>query len=88
MFDRTLSTGSGLIIDPCSSIHMFFMRFPLDVLYISADHQVVRVQEGIKPWRIGPLRTPGARYVVELPVGAVRSSRTEVGDRLARAPAG
>lgn len=84
MFERELPPGSALIIDPCGSIHMFFMRFPLDVLYVSRDHRVVRVQEGIRPWRVGPIRTPGAHYVVELPVGAVRASRTEVGDALER----
>ncbi len=87
MFERDLPTGSGLIIEPCGSIHMFFMRFPLDVLYVNADHRIVRVQEGIRPWRVGPIRTPGARYGVELPVGSIRSSRTEVGDQLQRLPA-
>jgi hypothetical protein len=77
-----IQPGSGLIIDPCSSIHMFFMRFPIDVLYMSADHKVVRLHEAIKPWRIGPLHTRGARYVIELPCGSVRASGTAVGDQL------
>lgn len=82
MFARELPDGAGLVIDPCSSIHMFFMRFPLDVVYVSRDDQVVRVQEGIKPWRVGPLHTKGARYVIELPVGTIRRSATQVGDQL------
>lgn len=82
MLERELPAGSGLVIDPCGSIHMFFMRFPLDVLYVDRENRVVRVQRGVRPWRIGPLHTRGARYVIELPVGAIDASRTEVGDQL------
>jgi uncharacterized membrane protein (UPF0127 family) len=82
MFDRSLPDGGGLVIDPCSSIHMFGMRFALDVLYVDKHDRVVRAQEGIRPWRIGPLRTKHARYVVELPIGAIQASGTVVGDQL------
>jgi uncharacterized protein len=85
MFVKDLPSGSGLVIDPCSSIHMFWMRIPLDVLYVDKHDHVVRVQRSIKPWRIGPLRTPGAKYVIELPVGAINRSNTEVGDQLVMA---
>lgn len=74
--------GTALVIDPCSSIHMFFMRFPIDVLYMNDSNEVVRVQHGIRPWRMGPLFTRGAKYVIELPVGTAERSRTAVGDRL------
>lgn len=82
MFRSSFPEGSGLVIDPCSSIHMFFMRFPLDVLYMNEADEVVRIQHSIRPWRMGPLVTRGARYVIELPEGAAKRSRTEVGDRL------
>jgi uncharacterized protein len=74
--------GSGLLIDPCSSIHMFFMRFPIDVLYVDREDRVVRVQHRIKPWRVGPLHTKGARYVVELPAGTIERTGTQVGDSI------
>jgi uncharacterized membrane protein (UPF0127 family) len=82
MFARELPQGAGLVIDPCGSIHMFFMRFALDVVYVDRDDRVVRAQRGIRPWRVGPLRTKGARYVVELPVGSIESTGTQVGDQL------
>lgn len=82
MFQSSLDSDSGLIIDPCSSIHMFFMRFPIDVLYVSGDDVVVRTQRAIRPWRVGPLYTRGAKYVVELPVGSIDRSGTVVGDQL------
>lgn len=79
---REFPTGSALLIDPCSSIHMFFMRFPIDVLYMDRSDRVVRVQKAIKPWRIGPLFTRGAKYVIELPTGSIEQSSTQVGDQL------
>jgi uncharacterized protein len=82
MMRQEFPDGSGMVIDPCSSIHMFFMRFPIDVLYLDRDDKVVRVQEGIKPWRVGPLRTKGAKYVIELPAGTVAKSRTSAGDQI------
>lgn len=82
MMRDSFPAGSALIIDPCSSIHMFFMRFPIDVLYMDRDHKVVRVQTGIKPWRTGPLWTRGAKYVIELPTGTVEKSQTQVGDQM------
>lgn len=82
MFTSELEQGAGLLIDPCGSIHMFFMRYPLDVLYVDRDGQIVRAQRAIQPWRIGPLHTRGAKYVIELPVGTIERSGCEVGDSL------
>ncbi len=68
MFRRELPAGRGLLIRPCSSIHMFFMRFPLDVLFVDGEGRVVRVLDSIRPWRASmPVR--GARAAIELPAG-------------------
>jgi uncharacterized membrane protein (UPF0127 family) len=82
MLRRSFPDGSALVIDPCSSIHMFFMRFPIDVLYLDRHDRVVRAQRGIKPWRAGPLWTRGAKYVIELPVGTIERTLTDVGDQI------
>lgn len=82
MMKSQFPVGSALVIDPCSSIHMFFMRVPLDVLYMNREDRVVRAQAGIKPWRVGPLVTRGAKYVIELPAGTIESTGTVVGDQL------
>jgi uncharacterized membrane protein (UPF0127 family) len=82
MLRESFPQGSALVIDPCSSIHMFFMRFPIDVLYLDSDDRVVRLQRGIKPWRTGPLWTRGAKYVIELPVGTLDRTRTDMGDQI------
>lgn len=77
---RSLPQGFGLVIDPCRSIHTFFMRIPLDVCYVDRSNVVVHVARGIKPWRVGPVALRGA-YVVELPAGA--ADGTIAGDALA-----
>ncbi|MFQ3629944.1 DUF192 domain-containing protein [Roseiflexus sp.] len=82
-----LPAGYGLILVPESSIHMFFMRVPIDVLFVDRQHRVIGVREALPPWHpfagVAPWR---GHYVVELPVGAIRASRTEVGDELRVTP--
>lgn len=70
MFRKSLPDGTGLLIMPCSSIHMCFMRMALDIVYMDASLRVVGVQEGLKPWKLGAA-VKGARLVLELPVGTI-----------------
>jgi uncharacterized membrane protein (UPF0127 family) len=76
-----LEPDGGLVIEPCSSIHTMWMRFPIDVLYMDKEHRVVRADAAMPPWRIGPLR-PGSHYVIELPAGTIAASGTQPGDTL------
>ena len=68
MFRRELLPGHGLLIRPCNSIHMFFMRFALDVVFIDGDGRVVRLLDSIRPWRVSSL-VRGAKAAIELPAG-------------------
>jgi uncharacterized membrane protein (UPF0127 family) len=81
-----LQQGDGLHIKPCSSVHMFFMRIPLDIVYLDAEHRVVKLVPGLRPWRISAAR--GAKSVLELPVGLIEFSGTRVGDELELDPVG
>jgi uncharacterized membrane protein (UPF0127 family) len=78
---KSFPQGSGLLILPCNSIHMFFMRFPIDVVFIDANQSVIYMEEGIKPWRISRI-VKGARSVLELPAGTAARTGTRPGDRL------
>jgi uncharacterized membrane protein (UPF0127 family) len=71
MFRRKLPEGSGLLLLPCGSIHMCFMRMALDIVYTDARFRVLAVEENLKPWRVGKF-VKGAKAVLELPVGTVR----------------
>jgi uncharacterized protein len=68
MFRRELAPGHGLALRPCSSVHMFFMRFPLDVVFVDGEGRVVRILAGIRPWRASGI-VRGAKAAIELPVG-------------------
>ena len=78
MFRADLPEGHGLALRPCSSIHMFFMRFPLDVVFVDGDGRVVRILDSIRPWRASmPVR--GAKAAIELVAGTARRHALERG---------
>jgi uncharacterized membrane protein (UPF0127 family) len=64
---RGLAPQEGLLIRPCSSVHTWFMRFAIDVVYLDADGCVTKVVPDLKPWRFSWGR--GANMVLELPSG-------------------
>jgi len=80
-----LAPGTGLWIVPCEWVHMFGMKFAIDIVVVDRQDVVVGVQENLKPGRIGKPFW-GAHSTLELPVGAVRASGTAKGDRLAWEP--
>src|SRR5438876_6259023 len=67
---KDLAPGRGLLIDPCSSVHMFFMRFPIDVVYLNKEDEVVRIATDLKPWRLS-FGGKGAKRTIELPSGTL-----------------
>jgi len=73
-----LESDQGMLFRPAGSIHMMFMRFPLDVLFCDRDLVVIDVERDLKPWRTAGRK--GAKVVVELPVGG--AAGVEPGDRL------
>ena len=75
-----LEADQGLWIQPTNSIHMFFMRFPIDVIYAAADGRVLKLVRRIGPWRVSMCR--GAKVALELPVGAIERCGVQVGDHL------
>ena len=76
-----LKPDTGLIIDPCSSIHMWFMRFPIDVVFLDKKNRVVGLKRNVKPWGMA-WSWRGAK-TLELPVGVIASTRTQLGDIVA-----
>jgi uncharacterized membrane protein (UPF0127 family) len=73
--------GQALWIVPCRGVHTFAMRFPLDLIYLDSGGSVIELLHNVQPWRVAPLRIRAAS-VLELPVGAIRASGTEAGDRV------
>ena len=74
---RRLEEGEGLIIPRCRAIHTWFMRFPIDLVFLQRS-RVIRLIEVLPPWRItGAMR---ADAVIELPAGTISRSRVRVND--------
>ena len=87
LFHRRPAVGEGLLLVPCKGVHMYGMRFPLDVLLIDEAGVVVGTYPGLSPGRRTPIRRE-ARYALELPEGAIGATGTAVGDRLSWRPSG
>jgi hypothetical protein len=86
LFRRRPVFGEGLFMAPCKGVHMYGMRFPLDVLMLDRGGVVVAVHANLPPGQRTPVYGT-ATYALELPVGAINASGTTVGDRLTWKPA-
>ena len=78
---RGLKPGTGLYFPRCSSIHMFFMLFAIDVVYVDKALKVEKIVHALKPWRLSWCR--GAYGVIEAPPGWADEVGLEVGAQLA-----
>jgi hypothetical protein len=76
-----LEPGHGLWIVPCESVHTFFMKFAIDLVYVDKRHKVRKVRHAVAPWRMSACLS--AHSVIELRAGTAEQSGTRVGDELA-----
>jgi uncharacterized membrane protein (UPF0127 family) len=67
---RSLDSGAGLLLKPAPAIHTYFMRFPIDAVFIDRGFNVLKVVEDLRPWRMAHCRK--ARMVLELSAGEAR----------------
>jgi uncharacterized membrane protein (UPF0127 family) len=76
-----LLDGQGLLFKETSSLHTFFMQFPIDIIYADKRGKVLKVASDVGPFKLtgAPLR---AYYAIELPAGAAKRSNTHAGDNL------
>lgn len=75
-----LQVGEGLWIVPCESVHTFFMKFSLDLVYIDRKRVVCKTVSNLAPWRTSMYLA--AHSIVELPAGTIAASGTCKGDQL------
>lgn len=78
--------GDGLLIRGTQSIHMFFMRYPIDVVFVDGRGRVTKTVENLRPWR-AVWWAAGARDCLELPAGRIGATGTSAGDELSIVPA-
>jgi uncharacterized membrane protein (UPF0127 family) len=82
-----LGIGEGMLFPRCNEIHMWFMRTPIDVLFlertdVAAELRVVKIVTDVKPWRALPLYCRGASSTLELKSGTCVRTQIEQGDIL------
>jgi uncharacterized protein len=77
---RELPAGEGMLIRPAPSIHTFFMRFPIDAVFLGRDGEVLKVSTNVKPWRARSCRR--AHSVLELAAGEAERRRVARGRHL------
>ena len=75
-----LGNDEGLLLKPAPSIQTFFMRFPIDAVFLDREGRVLKVQSEVRPWRFAACR--GAHAALELPAGAANRRAIREGDRL------
>lgn len=77
----SISPGEGLVITQCRSIHMFFMKFAIDVIFIDRSNKAIGLVPRIKPFQMSPYFL-WANAAIELPEGVIEKTRTQVGDTI------
>jgi uncharacterized membrane protein (UPF0127 family) len=77
---RDLRPDEGVLLRPAGSVHTFFMRFPIDIVFLDRDGRVLRIAESVRPWRTAAAR--GAKAVLELRAGECARRRLLTGDVL------
>lgn len=77
-FRSELSTDTGLLLTPCSSVHMFWVRFPLHIVCIDMDSRVVEVRPDVQPWHVVIPRVKGVAAVLELSIQSRLPSHGDV----------
>jgi hypothetical protein len=82
---RWAQLGRGLWIVPSSGVHTIGMLFPIDLIFLGKDKEVVYVEEHVRPFRISKVSLKAAS-VLELPPHTIYRSGTKIGDRLEIAP--
>ena len=73
--------GDGVFIEHAPSIHMFFMHYAIDAVFVDGAGRVTRMAPNLRPWQV-VWSARGGRDCLELPVGRIAESGTQVGDTL------
>lgn len=81
---QRLESGEGLWIVPCESVHTFFMKFAIDLVYLDKNKKVRKVRDSVPPWRASACFS--ANSILELPAGTAKETGTQPGDQLSIEP--
>ncbi|MEW9051415.1 MAG: DUF192 domain-containing protein [Neobacillus sp.] len=78
MFRKHPIRNEGLWIVPCNAVHMFFMKFPLDIVLLNERNEVLEIHHSLKPWKMTkPVKK--AHSTLELPAGSAKELGINIG---------
>ena len=77
----SLAKNEAMVLKPCSSIHTFFMRFPIDVLFVDRQMRIIRLITNMPPNRLSPIAWASI-MAIELPAGKIGQTNTQAGDHI------
>lgn len=80
LFTAPLPTSNGLLLSHCNSIHMFFMTYAIDVVFLDRNMEISSLVTNLKPWRIASCKQ--AKHTLELGVGSIELWKLKIGERL------
>lgn len=78
---KNFGSNAGLLLTGTNAIHTFFVRFPLDLVFLGEDYKVVKLVKNLKPWSFSPI-VWAAKHTLEMPSGSIDKHNLAVGDTL------
>ena len=81
---KTLPEHTGLLLMNCNSIHMFFMKYPIDVVYVDGDYRIVKLVENLQPWKISLCLK--SLHTIEFSVGTIQAYNYKPGKQFTLIP--
>ena len=86
MFRKSVPESYAMVFsmkrDNREGIHMLFMRFPIDIVFLDQDKRIIDIRQNLKPWTGMAFSRKPFRYAIELPAGAVARASLKEGERL------
>lgn len=76
-----LPPRTAIAIAPCNAVHTFFMRFPIDVIFVARDGRVTKIRRAVPAWRM--TGSWGAYATIEMCAGSADEAHVQTGSRLA-----
>ena len=95
--DNILTKGLGLMFKPnlddegyvfvfkydiIAAIHMLFVFFPIDILWLDRNKNIVEIREKVKPFTLSVIPKYRSRYFIEIPAGTIERTETDIGDKI------
>lgn len=78
---ESLDGDEALWLKPCNGIHMFFMKFPIDAIFLDRGNRILKIFSAIQPWRVTPIFWK-AHSVLEMSAGLAEKYHLGIGDEL------